>query len=76
MYYKDNRRHKRPHIHVRFQEREAVLGIPRGDVLEGKIPGGKLKLIQAWMEIHKDEFVADWELAVQGQPLFKIEPLK
>lgn len=30
----------------------------------------------AWMEIHKEELVADWELAVNGETAFKIDPLK
>ena len=38
LYYLDNRQHNRPHIHVRYQEREAVIGIPDGDILEGSIP--------------------------------------
>lgn len=35
-----------------------------------------IKLVQAWVEIHRDELMADWELAVDGQDIFKIEPLK
>ncbi len=27
-------------------------------------------------EIHRDELVADWELAVNGQPSFAIDPLR
>ena len=33
------------------------------------------RLVQAWIEIHRDELQADWSLAVQGQPVFKIDPL-
>jgi len=33
-------------------------------------------MVQAWIEIHKDELCADWELAVAGEDLFKIEPLR
>ncbi|HUJ72697.1 MAG TPA: DUF4160 domain-containing protein, partial [Verrucomicrobiae bacterium] len=44
--------------------------------LEGKLPQNKMKLLQAWIEIHHDELHADWQLAVQGQPIFKIEPLR
>jgi hypothetical protein len=40
------------------------------------MPANKMKLVQAWMEIHREELVADWQLAVQGQPIFKIEPLR
>jgi len=35
-----------------------------------------MKLVQAWIEIHKDELMADWQLAVEGLQPFKIEALK
>ena len=35
-----------------------------------------MKLLQAWIELHKDELVADWDLAVSGQQPFKIDPLR
>jgi hypothetical protein len=76
MYYFDQRRHHLPHLHVRYQEQEAVIAIPSGEVLEGELKPNKLKLIQAWIEIHQDELMADWELASQGQSIFKIDPLR
>ncbi len=76
MYFLDNRRHKSPHLHVKFQDQEAVVSIPDGQIIEGTIPSAKFKLLAAWIEIHKDEIMADWELAIQGQALFKIDPLK
>jgi hypothetical protein len=36
----------------------------------------KAKLVQAWMLIHKEDLLANWELAKEGQLVFKIEPLK
>jgi len=76
LYFKDNKQHKRPHIHVKYQEYEVVVSIPEGDPLEGSIPKSKMKLLQAWIELHKDELVANWELAVSGQQPYKIEPLR
>jgi hypothetical protein len=35
-----------------------------------------MKLLQAWIELHREELVADWELAVGGEQPYKIEPLK
>jgi hypothetical protein len=32
--------------------------------------------MEMWIEIHKDELLANWELAINGQEVFKIEPLK
>lgn len=34
------------------------------------------KMVQAWVEIHKDELFADWELAVAGEQPFRIAPLQ
>ncbi|NLH18108.1 MAG: DUF4160 domain-containing protein [Phycisphaerae bacterium] len=76
LYFVDNKRHNLPHIHVKFQDQEAVLSISDGDLLEGSLPPGKMRLVSAWMEIHRDELMADWELAVSGQQPFKIEPLR
>jgi hypothetical protein len=76
MYYFDNRKHHQPHIHVQFAEEEAVISIPDGNIIEGSLRTAKLKLVQAWIEIHQDELMANWQLATNGQPVFKIEPLK
>ncbi len=45
-------------------------------MLEGELPPAKMRLLLAWVEIHKDELLADWELAVSGQQPYKIEPLR
>ena len=76
VYFVDNKRHKQPHIHAKYQELEAVVSIPKGNVLEGRLPPAKMRLLLAWIEIHKDELMADWNLAVSGQQPYKIEPLK
>jgi len=76
MFYLDNKQHHLPHIHVSYQGQEAVISIPNGDLIEGDIKSSKMKLIQAWIEIHQDELMADWELALKGENVFKIEPLK
>jgi hypothetical protein len=76
MYYLNNKRHKLPHIHVKYQEQEVVLLIPEGDILEGQLRNDKLRLVLAWIEIHKDELMADWELATKGEKVFQIKPLR
>jgi hypothetical protein len=76
MYYLDNKQHNLPHIHVKYQEQEIVLQIPDGNTLDGKLRNDKLKLVLAWIEIHKDELIADWELASNGEKLFQIDPLR
>ena len=76
MYYFDNKKHHLPHIHAQYGEEEAVISIPEGNMMEGLLRTAKLKLVQAWVEIHREELIADWNLAVTGRQVFKIEPLK
>ncbi len=68
--------HKSPHIHVEYQDSTAVLKIPDGELLSGDFPPKKLRMVQAWIVIHEDELMADWTLAVRGEPVFKIDPLR
>ena len=75
MFFMDNKEHFAPHIHVEYAEYNVVLSIPEGNILAGNFPKDKLKLVWAWMEIHKDELMADWELAVNGEEPYKITPL-
>ena len=76
MYYLDTKQHKLPHIHIKYAESEAVYQIPDGNLLEGSLPANKEKLIKAWIEIHKEELMANWQLAISGNKIFTIDPLK
>lgn len=76
MYYLDTKQHNWPHIHAKFAEYEGVYKIPEGVLLEGELPKSKERLLLAWIEIHKDELMADWDLAVTGNKVFVIDPLK
>lgn len=76
LYFYDNKQHNLPHIHVRYQGTKAIFNIETCEIMEGDLPKKQQKLVSAWMEIHKDELIADWELALDGQQPYKIEPLK
>lgn len=76
MFYKDNQQHHLPHIHVEYQGKVAVISIEDGEVLDGLFPPSKKKLVDAWIEIHRDELLADWELAVEGSKTFRIKGLE
>ena len=45
-------------------------------LIEGDLPTKKMRLLQAWISIHEKELMADWALAVKGEPVFKIDPLR
>lgn len=76
MYFYDDKKHKLPHIHAEYREYEVTVAIEDGTVLAGSLPPAKMKLVQAWIEIHREDLFADWKLAVLGEPVFKIEPLR
>lgn len=75
LYLMDNQHHNMPHIHAKYAEFEASISIDMGEVLAGQLPRKQLRLVQAWIELHRDELMADWELAVIGENPYKITPL-
>lgn len=76
MYFYDNDRHNTPHIHVEYQDFEAVVDINSANLLSGNLPIRQLRMVQAWVEIHREDLLIDWKLAINGQEPIKIEPLR
>ena len=60
---------------TKYAEFEVSISIESGEILAGELPRKQLRLVQAWMELHYDELMADWELAVGGELPYKIAPL-
>ena len=75
MYREKGGKHNMPHIHVEYSGDEAVIALD-GSLIEGNIPRGKMKLVDAWMEIHREELEANWTLLSNGEQFFRIDPLK
>ncbi|MDD2776894.1 MAG: DUF4160 domain-containing protein [Gallionella sp.] len=76
MLFMDTQQHHLPHLHLEYQGMKAVVSIPDGNLLEGELPNKKLRLVQAWIAIHEEELMADWALAVRGEAVFPIDPLR
>ena len=68
--------HHRAHFHAFYQEHGAVFAIDTVDCLGGELPTAQRRLVEAWVEIHREELQHDWELLQTGQPPVKIEPLR
>lgn len=75
MYLLDNKHHNLPHIHAKYAEFQASIDIAEGEILAGKLPRKQLRLVQAWIELHRDELMANWELSISGENPYKIIPL-
>jgi len=76
IFFEDNSRHNLPHIHVRYQGMKAAIAIEDGTMLAGNFPPKQLRMVQVWIDLHKDELFADWELALSGEEPFRIAPLQ
>lgn len=75
MYREAGGKHNLPHIHAEYSGEEVVVTLD-GTVLEGSIPRNKMKLLLAWLEIHRDDLEANWKLLCAGEQHFRIEPLR
>jgi len=67
--------HPPPHFHARYGEYEAKIDIATGEPQAGELPVRALRLIREWVELHRAELLADWELAQARKELAKIDPL-
>ncbi|WP_414040089.1 DUF4160 domain-containing protein [Acidithiobacillus sp. M4-SHS-6] len=76
LYFFDDERHQLPHIHAKYQGQDASFSILDGSLLSGGLPQPKVRMVQAWIEIHREDLQADWDLAVNGQTPFPIDPLR
>ncbi|MFH1265016.1 MAG: DUF4160 domain-containing protein, partial [Planctomycetota bacterium] len=46
------------------------------EIIEGNLPRRQQRLVLAWAELHQEELMADWNLVMNGENPFKIEPLQ
>ena len=75
MYKELSGKHNLPHIHAEYSGDEVVMDFD-GNIIEGSIPRNKLKLLLAWMEIHREDLETNWDLLSHGEKIFRIEPLR
>jgi len=61
--------HSPPHFHVYHNERMC-------EIIDGNLPRRQRKLALAWAELHQEELMADWNLVMNGENPFKIQPLQ
>ena len=70
--YINFREHNPPHFHAEY----TIIVYIDGWIVEGKFPKRALNILLEWAEIHKDELLEDWNLAMSKKIPNKIEPLK
>jgi hypothetical protein len=73
MYYRD---HPPSHFHAIYGEFDAEIDIGEAEVINGELPRRARRLVEEWAEAHRQELLANWDLARAGQPLEPIAPLE
>ncbi|MBR0404051.1 MAG: DUF4160 domain-containing protein [Eggerthellaceae bacterium] len=62
-------------LHAEYAGCKAIVDIANCCVIKGALPSRELKLVLAWVELHKDELMHNWELALDGEELQQVKPL-
>ena len=68
--------HNPPHFHAYYNEYKASVDIRMCEITDGNLPKKQQKLVLAWAELHQEELMADWNLVMEGESPFKIQPLQ
>ena len=75
MYWEKAGQHHSPHFHARYGNDKAEVDFD-GEIIAGSLPPKQASYVKAWALIHQDELRANWELAMQDETLYKIDPLR
>ena len=58
MYVERGERHHLPHFHALYQGKSAVYRIDTAEMIGGYLPLRQRRLVEAWVELHRDELLA------------------
>ena len=75
MYYAPSE-HPPPHFHAYYGEFTATVDIQSCELTSRYLPGKQTKLVLAWAALHQEELLADWQLVMNGEEPFRIQPLQ
>ena len=67
-----DKEHPPRHIHIKYGEYEAVLGLKNLNIVEGTLPKKCKQMVLEWTTIHQEELIEMWKT----QKFHTIEPLE
>ena len=67
--------HNEPHIHVKYNEYEMSMTL-ECKFLNGSMPKKQKRLIEAWIELHKEEIKKSWNAYNKDGQIIKIKGLE
>ena len=72
IFFRDQDKHQRPHIHASYAEFAVSVAFDNGAVLAGRFPGPALHLVRDWLKRHRAAVQEAWRLASSGKNPGKI----
>ena len=68
--------HHLPHLHAYYQNAVGIYRIDQIEMIEGTLLRKEQRLIEAWIVLHQNELLENWERLQSGELPLKIAPLK
>ena len=78
MNQKDSDQHSAPYYHAYYGDQDAYLGLD-GEIILGSLPKKQSAFVRAWAMLqllNEDDLTTNWSLAVNGEEILRIEPIK
>lgn len=72
MFYND---HAPPHFHAEYGGNVMIVAIETLGVIAGRLPPRATGMVLEWASEHQAELLKTWALALQMEPLGRIDPL-
>ena len=76
MYVELGAPHPHPHLHAYYQNTVGIYRIDQIELIEGTLSRREQRLVEAWIVLHQNELLENWERLQSGELPFKIAPLK
>lgn len=68
--------HAPPHLHAEYQKSCAVFSLKTGLMIEGDFPTKQAAFVTAWILLHQNELLSNWDALISGMEPQKIDPLR
>lgn len=76
MYVELGTPHHHPHLHAYYQNTVGIYRIDEIEMIAGDLSKREQRLVEAWIVLHQNELLENWERLQSSQMPFKIAPLK
>lgn len=73
---RQTKRCDQPGLIAMVQNQTTAINLLDDQILFGEIPNAKQRLVHAWIEIHREELLMNWETGSRNGEYFSIDPLR